>query len=63
MGRKKKTYSFLDENAPKTTVIQFRLNHKERSELDRLSIKLGISKAEVYRRSIAEYYKKVFSEE
>lgn len=63
MGRKKKEYSFMDEKAPKTGYIQFRLNNKERVELERMRVKLNTSRAEVFRRAMSEYYKKMFLEE
>lgn len=63
MARKKKQCNFMDENATKSGAIKFRINHRERVEIERLSNKLGISKSEVYRNAMREYYKKVFSDE
>lgn len=64
MGRKKKeSHGFMDKNATKTGVLQIRLNHAERVDIERLVHKLNVSRAEVIRQAVERYYTEVFNDE
>lgn len=63
MARKKKIYGLMDENATKTRRMGFRLSPREVVNFNRLEYKTGLTKTEIFREAMKDYYKKLFPDE
>ena len=63
MARNKKHYGLLDENATKSRRIDFRLSPREVINFNKLEYKSGLSKTEIFREAMRDYYKKIFPDE
>jgi hypothetical protein len=63
MGRKKKHFNIMDENATKSRDIHFRITPRELIELERVMYKRGISKSEIYRQCFKKCLNELLSDE
>jgi hypothetical protein len=63
MGRKKKQYHIMDENATKSKRINDRITPVEHIRMERLKNKLGLSGSEIRRLAMDDFYKKTFPDE
>lgn len=63
MGRKKHFYNAMDINATKSRDIHFRVSQRELIDLDKMCYKTNLSKSDIFREAMRDYYKKVFPEE
>jgi hypothetical protein len=60
VGRKKKHFNIMDENATKSRVIIDRITPVEHIRIEQLKHKLGLSGSEIRRIAMKEFYKKHF---
>lgn len=63
MARTKKYYNIMDVNATKSRDIHFRVTQRELIDLDKLRHKTNLSKSDIIREALKDYYNKVFLEE